>query len=231
MSIPWLLFTAFPGLVKAFPKPGAWMNKLKLVFGSMMLLTSLWLTSLLSAFFGTAATAVIIGVIVIASFILIGKVYGRKAFILMSGLSVFALGGSLIIGSVTADSWSTPIVDDLNWQRLDAQSIPSLVAEGKTVFVDVTADWCITCKANKIGVVLQDPVYSHLQQANVVTMRGDWTTPSDSVTDYLQRYGRFGVPFNIVYGPKHPKGIALPVILTSESVTQALNAANGTPND
>lgn len=231
MSIPWLLFTAFPGLVKAFPKPGAWMNKLKLVFGSMMLLTSLWLTSLLSAFFGTAATAVIIGVIVIASFILVGKVYGRKAFILMSGLSVFALGGSLIVGSVTADSWSTPIVDDLNWQRLDAQSIPSLVAEGKTVFVDVTADWCITCKANKIGVVLQDPVYSHLQQANVVTMRGDWTTPSDSVTDYLQRYGRFGVPFNIVYGPKHQEGIALPVILTSESVTQALNAANGTPND
>jgi suppressor for copper-sensitivity B len=231
MSIPWLLFTAFPGLVKAFPKPGAWMNKLKLVFGSMMLLTSLWLTSLLSAFFGTTATAVIIGVIVIASFILVGKVYGRKAFILMSGFSIVALGGGLIVGSVTADSWSTPIVDDLNWQRLDAQSIPALVAEGKTVFVDVTADWCITCKANKIGVVLQNPVYSHLQQANVVTMRGDWTTPSDSVTSYLQSYGRFGVPFNIVYGPNHPEGIALPVILTSESVTQALNAASGTPND
>ncbi|GAL32041.1 membrane protein suppressor for copper-sensitivity ScsB [Vibrio maritimus] len=231
MSIPWLMFTVFPGLVKAFPKPGAWMNKLKLMFGTMMLLTSLWLTSLLSAFIGTTATVLIIGIVVIASFVMVGKVYGRKAFILMSGLSVFALGGGLIVGSVTADSWSTPIVDDLNWQRLDAQSIPSLVAEGKTVFVDVTADWCITCKANKIGVVLQDPVYSQLQQANVVTMRGDWTTPSDSVTGYLQSYGRFGVPFNIVYGPKHPEGIALPVILTSDNVIQALNAANGTPND
>lgn len=231
MSLPWLLFTAFPALVKVFPKPGAWMNKLKLVFGAMMLITSLWLTSLLSTFIGTPATYAIIGIVLLSTFVLMAKSYGKKAVILMSGFSVFALGSSLIIGSVTADSWSKPIVDDLNWQRLDAKSIPSLVAQGKTVFVDVTADWCITCKANKIGVILQDPVYSQLQQTDVVTMRGDWTTPSDSVTEYLQSYGRFGVPFNIVYGPDHPNGIPLPVILTSDVVTQALNTAGGKPND
>ncbi|WP_419153482.1 protein-disulfide reductase DsbD family protein [Vibrio maritimus] len=230
MSLPWILFTIFPSLVKAFPRPGPWMNKLKVLFGAMMLLTSLWLTSLLSVFIGKPATVGIIGIILLTVFILLGRTFGKKAVILMSGFSVFALGGGLIIGSITADSWSTPIVDNLNWQRLDANSIPALVADGKTVFVDVTADWCITCKANKIGVVLQDPVYSELQQSNVVTMRGDWTTPSDSVTKYLQSYGRYGVPFNIVYGPNHPEGIPLPVILTSESITQALNAASGTPN-
>jgi suppressor for copper-sensitivity B len=101
------------------------------------------------------------------------------------------------------------------------------VAQGKTVFVDVTADWCITCKANKIGVILQNPVYEKLQQSDIVLMRGDWTTPSDSVTQYLQSYGRFGVPFNIVYGPEYPQGIPLPVILTSEVVMQSIDMASG----
>ncbi len=66
-----------------------------------------------------------------------------------------------------------------------------------------------------------------LQQSDIVLMRGDWTTPSDSVTQYLQSYGRFGVPFNIVYGPEYPQGIPMPVILTSEVVMQSIDMASG----
>ncbi len=95
----------------------------------------------------------------------------------------------------------------------------------KTVFVDVTADWCITCKANKIGVLLQDPVYSALQAENLLLMKGDWTVRSDSVTAYLQSYGRYGVPFNIVYGPGAPQGLPLPTILSSQQVLSALEQA------
>lgn len=227
MSLPWLLFTLFPSLVNVFPKPGPWMNKVKLAFGAMMLLTSLWLVTLLSTFIGFALTAALVAIIIIATLVLIGKQYGRKAVAVLSALSIFVVGGGLIIGSVTADKWSTPIVDDLHWQKLDRDQIPTLVAQGKTVFVDVTADWCITCKANKIGVILQNPVYEELQQSDIVLMRGDWTTPSDSVTQYLQSYGRFGVPFNIVYGPEYPQGIQMPVILTSEVVMQSIDMARG----
>ncbi len=113
------------------------------------------------------------------------------------------------------------------WQPLKSEEISQAVAQGKTVFVDVTADWCITCKANKIGVMLQNPVYDKLDQDNIVLMRGDWTTPSDYVTGFLQSYGRFGVPFNIVYGPNAPEGIALPVILTSDDVMGAIAEAEG----
>ncbi|GAK87777.1 membrane protein, suppressor for copper-sensitivity ScsB [Vibrio ponticus] len=118
------------------------------------------------------------------------------------------------------------MVDDLPWQKLQADKIESLTRQGKTVFVEVTADWCITCKANKIGVVLQDPVYTALQQPNMVLMLGDWTTPNPNVTEYLQSHGRYGVPFNIVYGPKAPQGIPLPVILSEKQVMDAISRAS-----
>ena len=95
------------------------------------------------------------------------------------------------------------------------------------MFVDVTADWCVTCKANKIGVMLQEPVYSELNSANVVPMEGDWTVPNEEITSYLQDHGRFGVPFNVVYGPGAPNGIELPVILNEKAVMDAIKKAGG----
>ncbi|WP_039949005.1 protein-disulfide reductase DsbD family protein [Vibrio ichthyoenteri] len=225
MSAPWLIFALFPNVVAAMPKPGVWMNRTKMLFGFMMLLTSLWLTSLLMPFFGQFIVLVICGAILIVTFIWLGQVHGRKLLIPLIALLTFIGGGSLLLGSLTADHWATPIVDDLPWQKLQADKIQQLSAQGKTVFVDVTADWCITCKANKIGVILQDPVYSALKHQDMVLMKGNWTTPNDSVTQYLQSNGRYGVPFNIVYGPNAPQGIALPVILTSDQVISAINKA------
>jgi len=108
---------------------------------------------------------------------------------------------------------------------LNENSIDQYVKQGNTVFVDVTADWCITCKANKIGVILQDPVYSELQQESVITMKGDWTKPSDKITHYLKSHQRFGVPLNVVYGPNAPQGLPLSVLLNSDQVMQALEYA------
>ncbi|MGY3572692.1 protein-disulfide reductase DsbD family protein [Vibrio paucivorans] len=225
MSAPWLLFTAMPQLVKFLPKPGNWMNTVKTVFGVMMLITSLWLISLMKPFVGQMVSILAVIGVLLAVLIWIGLKHGKKVVIAILAVVTFAFGGGLIIGSLTADKWSTPIVDDLPWQKLDAEQIPELVAQGKTVFVDVTADWCITCKANKIGVILQNPVYDRLNTGDIVLMRGDWTTPSDSVTKYLQSNDRFGVPFNIVYGPKYPNGIPLPVILNSDVVMDAIKLA------
>ncbi len=227
MSAPWLMFAMFPRLVRFLPKPGKWMFKVKLIFGLMMLATSLWLSSLLTPFLGTFATILVTAGILIAVLIWVGFKFGKKVLIPVLAVSTLAFGGGLIAGSLTAGNWATPIVDDLNWQPLEATQISGLVEEGKTVFVNVTADWCITCKANKIGVILQDPVYSRLQEEGVVLMEGDWTTPNSKVTEYLQSNGRYGVPFNIVYGPEYPQGIPLPVILDSETVMEAMRIAGG----
>ncbi|OAJ93378.1 protein-disulfide reductase DsbD family protein [Vibrio bivalvicida] len=227
MALPWIVVALFPGLASYLPKPGAWMNKVKLLFGVMMLLTSVWLLYLLANHLPVFWVIVLAVTALVVVLMRIKKVYSDKAFVISGGASLLLLAGGLVIGSMTADHWSTPLPEDLPWVRLSNEAVTESVANGNTVFVNVTADWCVTCKANKIGVILQDPVYSALQHPNVTPIQGDWTHPDGLVTDYLRANGRFGVPFNIVYGPNAPQGIPLPVILTDESVTQALKQASG----
>jgi suppressor for copper-sensitivity B len=115
--------------------------------------------------------------------------------------------------------------NDSNWILFDESAIPDLVARDKIVFVDVTADWCITCQANKKLVIDRDPVAERLRMDSVVAMKADWTNPDPKIADFLGRHGRYGIPFNIVYGPGAPAGIALPELLTTEAVTAALDQA------
>ncbi|HIF9476698.1 TPA: protein-disulfide reductase DsbD family protein [Photobacterium damselae] len=226
MAAPWLLIALFPQLANALPKPGMWMNTVKTIFGLMMLVTSLWLLSLMANFF-SLKIVIVIGAIALALLLSqLWRIKGKRATLLTVGFLILVTAIGLIIGSLTADKWAKPLPQDHHWIPLNVEQIEQDVAQGKTVFVDVTADWCITCKANKVGVILQEPVYSALDQENIVLMRGDWTKPSDYVTNFLQSHGRFGVPFNIVYGPAAPNGIELPVILTSEQVLDALKQAS-----
>jgi suppressor for copper-sensitivity B len=113
------------------------------------------------------------------------------------------------------------------WRPFDEVQIPKLVAEGRVVIVDVTADWCITCRANEKLVLDRAPVVTALGRDDVVAMKADWTRPSDRIAAYLARFGRYGIPFGVVYGPAAPHGIPLPEILTSGSVMAALSAAQG----
>ena len=114
---------------------------------------------------------------------------------------------------------------DSYWIAFDDAAIADYVAKDKVVFVDVTADWCITCQANKSLVIDQDPVDGRLRQDDVIAMRADWTNPDPKIAEFLGRHGRYGIPFNIVYGPGVPAGIVLPELLTEQAVTQALDQA------
>lgn len=228
MALPWLLFALFPGLVSFMPKPGMWMNKVKIIFGLMMLVTTLWLLSLLSPFLGSATIWIVTALLIIFLLYKVGKKHGKNTVIAILAIIVFASSALLIIGSMTTKHWVTPTVDDISWKPLDQSAINEYVNQGKTVFVNVTADWCITCKANKIGVILQNPVYSMLHQENIIAVEGDWTHPSEKVTNYLKSHQRFGVPLNVVYGPNAPQGLPLSVLLTSDDVIQAVEYAGRT---
>ncbi|CCG42261.1 protein-disulfide reductase DsbD family protein [Magnetospirillum molischianum] len=116
------------------------------------------------------------------------------------------------------------------WSRFDPGAIPGLVAEGKIVFVDVTADWCITCKVNAFAVLGRGETARRLSAPGYVAMRADWTRPDVVVTDYLASFGRYGIPFNAVYGPGAPEGIALPELLSEQTVLDALARAAKSPS-
>ncbi|MGR5235777.1 protein-disulfide reductase DsbD family protein [Vibrio alfacsensis] len=227
MALPWVLVAMFPGIALTLPKPGPWMNVVKITFGIMMLATSVWLLSLMAnhlPIFWVILFGLVSFIYIMAC---VKRVYGNKALARSGTVSLILIAGGLVLGSMTTKHWATPLPEDLAWQKLSNQAITDHVKNGRIVFVDVTADWCVTCKANKIGVIWQDPVYSLLQSPNVATLKGDWTHPNGSVTDFLRAHGRFGVPFNIVYGPAAPEGIPLPVILTDEVVVKAIEQASG----
>ena len=114
-----------------------------------------------------------------------------------------------------------------HWVPFDRQAIGQAVASGKVVFVDVTADWCITCQVNKALVLNNDAMTRRLAGDGVVAMVADWTRPSDAISGYLESFGRFGIPFNAVYGPARPDGEPLPELLTEAMVIEAMERAGG----
>ncbi|MCL1095673.1 protein-disulfide reductase DsbD family protein [Shewanella kaireitica] len=223
MALPWLLVAAAPQVANYFPKPGRWMSVVKVIFAGLLLITSLWLISLLANFISSGILWGVAAILVLLFIVLMAKLHGSAAVVASISVTILI---SAITAFATSDNWARPLPTDLSWTPLQQSDIQAQVAKGQTVFVDVTADWCITCKANKVGVILQDPVYSRLKQADMELVIGDWTKPSAPITDYLQSHNRYGVPFNVVYGPNAPDGIELPVILTAKQVIDAINQAS-----
>jgi suppressor for copper-sensitivity B len=115
----------------------------------------------------------------------------------------------------------------VKWQPLSEQAITAALADHKRVFIDVTADWCVTCKANKYNVLLRDDVQDALSAPDVVALRGDWSRPSETISRFLHARGSAAVPFNQIYGPDLAEGQILPALLNREALLAALSAAKG----
>ncbi len=98
-------------------------------------------------------------------------------------------------------------------------------ASHKRIFIDVTADWCITCKINKSRVLASADVRNALAAEDVVLLRGDWTHADPTLTQFLQRRGSVAVPFNQIYGPAMPQGQILSPLLSRDAVLSALSRA------
>ena len=172
MSLPWLLVAALPRLALWLPKPGCWMGRLRILLGLMMLGSSLWLASLLGNHLGSTATGWLMAAMLLALLIGIIWRYGMRGFTLALSLGTHRRR-PVAGGALTAQGSGS--VDRIAWQPLSEQAIVDALAQRKRVFVDVTADWCVTCKANKYNVLLRDEVQSALSAPDVVALRGDWS--------------------------------------------------------
>jgi suppressor for copper-sensitivity B len=207
------------------------------ILGVALAGTAVWLLTVLAAEDGQLTALVVAGLMVaLGGLIALRlKLTGglRKAVPVgaaVLALAAFAAPLSLqapadVRGPESADAAQT--TGSADWRPLDQQAIDRLVDAGKVVFVDVTAEWCITCQVNKKLVIDSDRVQQRLDQPEVVRMRGDWTKPSDRIANYLASFGRYGIPFNAVYGPGAPDGIALPELLSKSGVVETIDRAAG----
>jgi suppressor for copper-sensitivity B len=227
MSLPWLLIAAWPSLALRLPRPGRWMNGMRLALGLLMLVSSLWLLSLMTNHIGVKPTLIAGAILLLGLLLAVWRRLGARSAGIAAA-SVLVVGGlALLAGSLTANHWRQPLHDNIAWQPLSEQAIVQALAANKRVFVDVTADWCVTCKANKYNVLLRDEVQKALSAEDVVALRGDWSRPSETISTFLQQRGSVAVPFNQIYGPGTPNGEVLSPLLTREAVLQALSTAKG----
>lgn len=221
LALPYLAISAVPRAVAFLPRPGRWMLGLRMLMGALLALTALWLFFVLWGVAGWPLTAIVAGLMALILVLLaLPRLPGRAALVTATAALAIALPSL----SNPAPEAPTAVT---RWADFNTGSISAHVAEGKTVFVDVTADWCLTCKANKALVLDRDPVASLLVSDGIVAMQADWTRPDPSISAYLERFNRYGIPFNAVYGPAAPDGIPLPELLSSDAVLTALDQAGG----
>jgi suppressor for copper-sensitivity B len=232
-AAPYLTIVAAPQLATRLPRPGPWMLSLRRLLGLALALTALWLISVLAAQVSVDAAASVAVLLLALGAVLWGQA-GEKPRIalprLLLQLAVVLLVFAVLVAPGRFEKVVTPpLPPDHFWQPFDRAAIPALVASGRVVLVDVTAQWCLTCQVNKKlalerGKVMQlfDPLSDH---GGVIAMRADWTRRDDDIAAYLAEFGRFGIPFNVVYGPAAPRGSVLPELLTPARVVEAITRA------
>ena len=115
----------------------------------------------------------------------------------------------------------------MEWRSFSEAALTELVGQGKIVLVDVTADWCINCQVNKALVLDHGWTADQLAAGKIIGLKADWTRPDPAIAQYLASFGRYGIPFNAVYGPKAPQGLPLPPVLSEEAVREAFSQAGG----
>lgn len=228
LAFPYLWFAFFPRLVTLMPKPGAWMVVVRHVLGYFLAITAIWLIWVLSNQLGNTAAILVLVLLLLKQFKLWLSRYipflqkMRVRFVTIAVL----IGLAFILPLELGKEQNVELKNSV-WQPFDEQRIATHIASGKTVFVDVTADWCLTCKANKFLVLDTQEIQSLLAQEDVVAMQADWTNKDATITDYLMKHKRAGIPFNVVYSRNLAYPIVLSELLTKEEVIQALEKARG----
>lgn len=219
MASPFLLLSIRPRMIRALPKPGPWMNRLKSIFGFLMILTVVWLLYILLEQLGIKSVILISGCLLLLKFFLT-HLSSWKAAVAALAISIMMVSAPHIIYKQNA---TQALAVDKYWEPFSQNKLDSYIAHGDVVFVDVTADWCLLCKINKLLILDNVPLLEYLQIHEVKMIRADITSTSKNIMEYMKANNRQAIPFNVIYGPKSPYRIVLPEILTAEHIRKAVN--------
>lgn len=228
LALPFILIGFIPALSSWLPKPGAWMENLKQFLAFPIYLTVMWMVWVLGRQKGVDAMAIwtVSAVLVAFACWAWSKSYmGSNKWRLLAfvGLAL-SMGPLLGIHNLknTPDTLATTTQGGLNIVPFSSQKLAELRSEGKTVFVNMTADWCITCKTNEKTVLGTKEFSASAQNNNVIYMVGDWTDTSAELGKFLTEYNSPGVPLYVVFDKSHSPH-KLPPLLTQEIVNKAFS--------
>ena len=246
MALPYLLLTARPAWQRFMPKPGAWMETAKQFMGFLMMATLLWLLYILGKQLGmeaviwTGAFLLIVGV----SCWLVGKyatltasrgavwtTWIVAALLAVGGYALF-IEGMLDVREAIAGTPAVPssgpdaALNEVAWEPFSLSILEEQLQRQAPVFLDFTADWCLTCKVNERTVIADQRVQDKLRSSGIFTMKADWTKRNPDITRLLARFSRSGVPLYVLFPAGRPnEPIVLPEVLTPSILLEALDRA------
>ena len=231
MALPYLAASWWPAVARALPRPGAWMNTFRQLMAFPMFATVVWLLWVLGQQSGIdGAASLLMLLVVFALWIWALAQPGGKGRTALVGLSLAGLAwltwavGPNVTRMQTAESATSPVataVAGLSWEPWSAEKQAQLLAEGRPVFVDFTAAWCVTCQYNKRTTLADPAVLADLSAKNVALLRADWTRRDPAVTQALAALGRNGVPVYVLHRAGQPPLVMTEVLSVSE-VREAL---------
>ncbi len=229
LGFPFVLVSFVPKLYKLMPKPGAWMERLKQFLAFPLLGTVIWLTWVLGIQLGSDGWLLSSTLLLLVALALwLGKTPNR----VVKGLAVVLMLVAVTAGfisipkvkmlQVNASTDKVPLSTSYGWVPYDRSAIDQARAQGRSVFVDFTAAWCITCQLNKKAVLEKESVLKMFQDNNVLIMRADWTNQDPVITKALAEYNRNSVPVYLFYD-KGAHAQILPQILTIKMIENLFN--------
>ncbi|MBN8737728.1 MAG: protein-disulfide reductase DsbD [Xanthomonadales bacterium] len=233
LALPLTLIGLVPAFARLLPKPGRWMETLKQVLAFPMYLSAVWLVWVLAHQRGADAVAlVLIAMVLLAAAFWWhgrgrpGRRFGHAFTVVLASAAVVSLYG---VAHVAPPAHGA--VTDGNNMTFNPAKLQSLREAGTPVFVDIGADWCVTCKANEYAVLNTRKFRKLLQETGAVYMKGDWTDVDPEIGAYLKSFHSPGVPLYVVYPRGGGAGHALPTVLTGSLVRNALVHADMQPAD
>jgi suppressor for copper-sensitivity B len=230
MALPYLLLAVTPGAVKVLPKPGAWMDHFRSFMGFLLAAAAVWLLYVLSSQVSRERLALIeISLLLVALFLWMRSRSPKGSLWAVTALAgiLLSTGGALVLAATSEVPNSVTTSETahlIDWVTFDRQEAESLAASGRLVFVDVTADWCFTCKVNERLVLETEEVAQILESYDVVPMKADWTNRNESIAEFLAAHGKYGIPFYLLYRPGREPHL-FSELLTKEAVVSAVTDA------
>ena len=221
-ALPFLLIAYVPRLLKVLPKPGPWMVRFKELLAFPMFGAAIWLVWVVSLQAGPTGLLKVLSAMLLIAL----AVWAFKSTkTLTKGFAILvAILALLITISIRADA---PNIVDLTHEAWTPDRVAELRAEGRPVFVDFTAAWCVTCKVNETLVLEKDKTKQLFLDTDTAFLVADWTNKNDEIAQELERYGRAGVPLYLVFpsGDNSVSAEVLPQVLTYDVVKDAIERA------